>query len=127
MKSTAAFLLLASLSALGVVACGDDSGGAHDAAPPDGGSIDAGTDAGQPAVGPVSGTRLKAGFLRGSDGSSLFTGMQDSALGDVRCAPQVADDGTTRCLPSDTAVATRFADAACVVASARQCAGARPR
>lgn len=114
------------------IGCGDDTGQPVDASDADGALLDAALDdaapdAGPPMTGPVSGTRLKAGWIEGSDGSRLFAGMRDSGLADVPCSPQVADDGTMRCLPTITVAPSVFADAACtqpVASWFRQCLAA---
>jgi hypothetical protein len=64
-----------------------------------------------------SGTRLKAKYYVGTDGSKTFAGMHDGQLG-VDCAFTLASDGTTRCLPgygTGAALANEpyFADSGC--------------
>lgn len=49
-------------------------------------------------VEPVSGSRLVVEAWDGADGSRLPVGLYDRELG-VRCAPGLAADGVTRCLP----------------------------
>jgi hypothetical protein len=64
-----------------------------------------------------SGSRLKAKYYVGSDGSKTFFGMHDSML-NVDCYFQPATDGTTRCLPSYPAgalISTFFYDSGCAV------------
>ena len=50
------------------------------------------------------GSRLKAKIVTGEDGSEAATGLYDTKLG-VNCAFSVAEDGKTRCLPTDVAKA----------------------
>jgi hypothetical protein len=45
-----------------------------------------------------SGTRLKARYYAGADGSVNYAGFRDSMLS-VDCSPLLAEDGKTRCLP----------------------------
>jgi hypothetical protein len=63
-----------------------------------------------------SGSRLKAKYYVGKDGSKQFFGWHDSML-DVDCSFVGAADETTRCLPVGvgvgTSVAAVFSDAAC--------------
>ncbi len=59
-----------------------------------------------------SGTRLKARFYAGADGSKQFVGWHDT-LRNEDCAYGVAADGETRCIPSGKPVSNIFADAAC--------------
>ena len=74
-----------------VAACGGGSGG-H--AGMDGGPVhDAMADVNQ------SGSRLKAQYYSGSDGSKAFAGMIDTMTMHT-CAFVTASDGTFRCLPS---------------------------
>jgi hypothetical protein len=63
----------------------------------------------------TSGSRLKAKWYVGADGSKQFLGWHDSQL-NTDCDFGVASDGATRCIPAYPAgalVATYFADAAC--------------
>lgn len=68
----------------------------------------------QQKQGYVSGTRLRARYLEGSDGSRYYNGFQDTMLG-VPCFPQRASDGITRCLPQEpqNAVGSFFSDSNC--------------
>jgi hypothetical protein len=64
-----------------------------------------------------SGSRLKAKYYVGSDGSKQFLGWHDSML-NVDCSFLLASDATTRCIPAappGVGIATQnfFADAAC--------------
>ena len=63
----------------------------------------------------TSGSRLKAKWYVGADGSKQFLGWHDSQL-NTDCDFEVASDGATRCIPAYPAgalLATYFADAAC--------------
>jgi hypothetical protein len=61
----------------------------------------------------TSGSRLKAMYRVGDDGSREFAGWRDSARNED-CFFQTATDGTTRCMPTTGAtVAGYFADAGC--------------
>ena len=61
-----------------------------------------------------SGTRLRAQFFHGADGSKAFTGMFDTQLSTTCTMGQTALDGVLRCLPTPTSSAY-FADANCAV------------
>jgi hypothetical protein len=62
----------------------------------------------------MSGTRLRARYYVGADGSRQFIGWHDKERGED-CAFVQQPDGTLRCVPFySTAAATYFADAACV-------------
>lgn len=65
----------------------------------------------------VSGSRLKARWLVGSDGSRAVAGWYDTQIG-APCAYGVASDGKTRCLPTADAPPglLQFTDAACTQA-----------
>lgn len=63
-----------------------------------------------------SGTRLKANYLSGPDGSRQFVGWHDSLTG-VDCEYGTASDGMMRCLPTGGQLAG-YADAACTQAVA---------
>jgi hypothetical protein len=79
--------------------------------------------AGAPGLHPGPG-RLRMRLARSSVGAQRTGQMVDTQL-QVDCAAQVAADGTTRCLPTDTADASNhFADAACSVRLGRRAAGA---
>ena len=79
-----------------VAACGGGSGG-H-AGKDGGGPVhDAMADVNQ------SGSRLKAQYYTGSDGSKAFAGMYDTQT-KQDCAYATAADGMTRCLPAGTHV-----------------------
>lgn len=78
----------------------------------------------------VSGSRLKAQWRGGDDGSREFVGWFDSAIG-AACEYMTAEDGTVRCLPgaiSTKSVSLLYSDASCStiagvgVASAAPCA-----
>ncbi len=58
---------------------------------------------------PTSGTRLKAQWYVGSDGSKAQAGWYDSQL-QVNCGFETASDGTTRCLPQPTPFAATAAE-----------------
>jgi hypothetical protein len=68
-----------------------------------------------------SGSRLKANWLVGSDGSRQFQNWHDTQL-NMDCLFLTAADGTTRCLPSDQTITVTnyYADSAC----SQQLAGA---
>jgi hypothetical protein len=79
-----------------VAACGSGSGGLM------------GGDGGHDGMSPVpdamadlneSGSRLKAQYFNGSDGSKMFSNMYDTKL-KVQCTYATASDGTSRCLPT---------------------------
>lgn len=59
-----------------------------------------------------SGSRLRARWLNGADGSRAFAGWHDSQR-DVDCQPMTAWDEKKRCLPSTFSAANIFEDAAC--------------
>jgi len=60
-----------------------------------------------------SGSRLKATFYAGADGSKQAAGMHDSQL-NVDCSFQMATDGTLRCLPANgQASIYYFSDSGC--------------
>jgi hypothetical protein len=60
-----------------------------------------------------SGSRLKAKYYVGSDGSKQFAGWHDSML-NVDCGFSLASDGTTRCIPTTaTLVLAWFSDSGC--------------
>jgi hypothetical protein len=59
-----------------------------------------------------SGSRLKAKYYPGADGSKQFIGWHDSML-NIDCSFDTASDGMTRCLPQATGAGAVFADAAC--------------
>ena len=62
---------------------------------------------------PTSGTRLKAQWYVGTDGSRVQAGWYDSQL-QVTCSLYMASDGTLRCLPIQAGVDTSaFSDSAC--------------
>ncbi len=79
----------------------------------------------------ASGTRLKAQYLAGSDGSRQWLGWYDSQRGEA-CGFGVAEDGVTRCLPGSSGgyvTGTSFADPGCtqeVVAVGSACGGSVP-
>ncbi len=93
-----------------VAACGGSSGGG--AGGHDGGPVhDAMADVNQ------SGSRLKAQYYVGTDGSKSFAGMYDSQT-KQDCAYATASDGTNRCLPAGPHVIAStayFSDASCKV------------
>jgi hypothetical protein len=59
-----------------------------------------------------SGTRLKASYWAGTDGSKQFTGWHDSQRNED-CSFTTAADGSTRCTPNAAFSSTYFADANC--------------
>lgn len=68
----------------------------------------------------ASGSRLKARWRTGEDGSTSFDGWQDSTL-ETTCTYRIAADGIERCLPSGSNVRgsiVHYADAACTDAFA---------
>ena len=90
---------------------GDDSGG--------GGLLDALTNPVPAANADTtqSGSRLKAKYYAGSDGSKQFAGWHDSML-NVDCGFSPASDGTTRCVPSGATTQLFFSDSGCAQALA---------
>lgn len=62
----------------------------------------------------TSGSRLKANYYVGTDGSKQFISWHDSQLG-VDCSFALASDGTTRCMPVEYNALTGiyFSDSAC--------------
>ena len=101
----------------GAIDDGSGSGAAHDGTASDSANIlDALTDP-VPKAGAdttQSGTRLKASYYVGSDGSKTFFTMHDSQL-NVDCGFVTASDGTTRCMPLANAVNVGqfFSDSGC--------------
>jgi hypothetical protein len=74
-----------------------------------------------------SGSRLKANYYVGSDGSKQFAYFTDSARKNEVCSYAPADDGSIRCMPSGAyVVATEFADSACTVEVAESSACSAP-
>jgi len=71
---------------------------------------------GAPVAGFVSGSRLRARYYQGDDGSRQMLGWYDTELG-THCTVMPAEDGTLRCLPS-TIVLTYFSDPACAAPAA---------
>lgn len=76
--------------------------------------VDAMTDpvpdaAAEPAT---SGTRIRARYYNGEDGSRQFVGWRDTER-DEDCSFQQAEDGQTRCTPTYLAPAVYYADAGC--------------
>ncbi len=71
---------------------------------------------GDPICTPRSGTRIKARFFQGAEGTRIFDSMYDSTL-NVRCSPATTSDGTLRCLPvRDTNSSfTLFSDDKCTM------------
>lgn len=101
---------------------GDDSGGTS--------FLDALTDPVPAAQADTtqSGSRLKAKYYVGSDGSKQFIGWHDSML-NVDCAFVLASDGTTRCMPyypEAALIATYFSDSGCTQALALVATGCTP-
>ena len=79
--------------------------------------------AGGPGLHPGPG-RLRMRLSRSAVGAQRTGVMSDTKLG-MDCAALVAADGTTRCLPTDTADASNhFADATCTTRIGRRTAGA---
>jgi hypothetical protein len=62
-----------------------------------------------------SGSRLKAAYYVGGDGSKQFAHWVDSARNNEACAFTVAADGATRCIPTSIAYTLKYADAQCVL------------
>jgi hypothetical protein len=83
-----------------------------------------GNDAGKDGKGPVpdaladvsqSGSRLKAQYYAGADGSRAYAGMYDTTL-KTPCAFATAADGSSRCLPAGAgsiAATDTFSDSSC--------------
>lgn len=63
----------------------------------------------------VSGTRLRARYWEGEDGSKQFFGWRDTQL-DIDCAYRLATDAQMRCLPAIIVDGGYFADTNCSVA-----------
>jgi hypothetical protein len=100
----------------GTGGAGDGSGGG---APRDGGMMDAMVDGAMNPVPDASaqemgGSRLKARYYLGDDGSKQFAGWYDTQRKE-NCTFGSAADGTLRCLPavSATAVGSYYSDAGC--------------
>lgn len=96
---------------------GQPSSGSSGSGPRDAGVMDAMTDPVPDAMAdePVSGSRLKARYLVGDDGSKQWNyGWYDTQRKE-NCAFGTAADGKTRCLPTagGYAYGSYFADAAC--------------
>jgi hypothetical protein len=60
----------------------------------------------------TSGTRLRARYLTGEDGSRQFVGWRDMQRNED-CSFLRAEDGVTRCLPGYSFTSSYFADAGC--------------
>jgi len=60
----------------------------------------------------TGGSRIKIKYMVGNDGSKLSTGFYDSQL-KVDCYPQLASDGTTRCLPSAIGLQRVYSNSSC--------------
>jgi hypothetical protein len=72
-----------------------------------------------------SGSRLKASYYVGADGSKQFAYFTDTARGNETCAFSTAGDGSIRCLPSGAyVIATEYSDSSCTlpVAETTTCA-----
>lgn len=65
-----------------------------------------------PPAGWESGSRLRARYYDGGDGSRAYVGFYDTAL-QVNCSPLKATDGVTRCLPASASVAKLYSDPSC--------------
>jgi hypothetical protein len=105
-------LLVGSAAVYGVVAACSSSSGSFGG---DGGKNDGSPVPDAMADIDQSGSRLKAQYYKGSDGSKAFAGMYDTMLKQP-CAYAIASDGTSRCLPTglSTAVTTAYySDAHC--------------
>jgi hypothetical protein len=112
------------LLVLSALACRNDKGGrgstaadaAADAQPADGpGPTDVADAQGEPFA-PSDGSRLKARWMEGPDGTRTFWGWYDTSLR-APCRFGWAADGQIRCLPEGpvlTTTPTEFADAACI-------------
>jgi hypothetical protein len=95
---------------------GDGSGSSGSGAPNDSGGagiLDALTDPVSEAKADTnqSGSRLKAKYYVGTDGSRQFSGWHDSML-NADCNFYPASDGSTRCMPG-TPASSVFSDAGC--------------
>lgn len=62
-----------------------------------------------------SGSRLKAAYYVGSDGSKQFAHWVDTARNGESCAFAPASDGSTRCLPSSLQYTFYFSNAGCTL------------
>jgi hypothetical protein len=98
---------------------GGVTGGSGGTGPKDGGMLDAMVDAMTDPVPDASaqetsGTRLKARYYVGDDGSKQFAGWYDTERKE-NCTFSTASDGAIRCVPAATAAAvgSYFADSAC--------------
>jgi hypothetical protein len=103
-------------------AMGNDSGsspdavsGTHDGASGEATLLDAVTDPVPNAMADVvqSGTRLKAHYYAGEDGSKQFTMTFLDTQRNEDCSFQIGGDGVVRCLPSGGTVLYYYADSAC--------------
>jgi hypothetical protein len=75
-----------------------------------------------------SGSRLKATYYVGSDGSKQFASWSDSARGNETCTFQVAADGATRCLPAGSYSYSYFSNSTCTTPAVMLTScGAAPR
>lgn len=64
----------------------------------------------------ISGTRIKAVYWETPDGARIFAGRMRDMQRDEECAPGVAADGVTRCLPSwERLNYSAFADNSCTI------------
>ena len=154
MKKRDSYLIVTTACVCGLLACGADdgeslsadpsvatsgsgtggSGGAtsssattssSDAATSSASSSSSSGTGGNSAAGFVSGSRLRARFIEGGDGSKQFVGFHDSDKG-VNCTFRRSNINETRCFP-EVSVAyfaslssnTRYSDSSCTVAAPR--------
>ena len=107
---------------------GGSSGGSGSGSRTDGSGgpsiIDAFTDPVPSASADVnqSGTRLKAKYYAGADGSKAFQGWHDSQL-NLDCGFTTAADGVARCLPSGAGTGGLWVDATCTQPLAQMAKG----
>lgn len=81
---------------------------------------------GSAACDPVtrSGTRLQVQYMKSDDGMRVPLATFRDVSRDENCSPQIAADGTRRCLPAFITANSFFADAFCTIpaASVEDCA-----
>jgi hypothetical protein len=62
-----------------------------------------------------SGSRLKANYYLGGDGSKQFAFFTDSQRSGEQCSFETASDGSTRCLPAGASMGSFYSDSGCTV------------
>jgi hypothetical protein len=73
-----------------------------------------------------SGSRLRANYFSGADGSKQFAYFTDAQRGNEQCSFGAASDGSIRCLPTGAEMGSYYADASCSVPLALATCGAAP-